>query len=287
MIAAAAAMLMFATMNALAKYLAATHSVIEIAFYRNVVAFLPFLAAVFLAGRRDWLVVRSRPGLLAARALLGSITLMVTFAAASRMPLAETSVLLFTSSLFLPILGVIFLKERVGGLRWSAVLVGFFGVAIMLGPGGGLTAAGVAFGISAAMLQAVMGILLRRLGGYERPETISLYFFLVGIVVTGLAMPFVARPVAMSEVPLFILIGLVGAAAQWLLAVAYRHAPAAIVAVINYTTLIWSAALGWLIFSDWPATIVFAGSAIVIGANALIVWRERQLGRRRVPAPGA
>ena len=287
MAAAAAAMLLFALMSAIAKYLSSTHSVIEIAFYRNLVACIPFLALAFLFGRRDILVIRSRPGLLVTRAVMGSLTLIVTFAAYSRMPMAETSVLLFTASLFLPVLGVIFLNEAVGPWRWSAVVIGFLGVALMLKPGGALTAIGVSLAIGAALLQAVMGILLRRLGGFERPETIALYFFVIGLGVTGLAMPFVAVTPTADEIPLFIALGIVGAGAQWLLTVAFKHAPAAIVAVLNYTSLIWSTILGWFVFSDWPPLAVFVGSAVVISANVLIIWREHRLALARRLATAA
>jgi drug/metabolite transporter (DMT)-like permease len=281
MIASAAAMLLFALMTAIAKYLSSTHSVIEIAFYRNLVGCLPFFVWALFFNRRDIFVIRSRPGLLVTRAVMGSITLITSFAAFALMPMAETSVLLFTASLFLPVLGVLFLNEAVGVWRWSAVAVGFLGVALMLRPGGAMNALGVTFAIVAAFLQAIMGILLRRLGGFEKPETIALYFFVIGIGITGLAMPFVAvRPTA-GEIPLFVAIGIVGAGAQWLLAVAFRHAPAAIVAVFNYTSLIWSTILGWLVFNDWPMPVVFVGSTIVIGANVLIIWREHRLARAR------
>ena len=287
MAAAAGAMFLFAIMNGLAKHLSETHSVIEIAFWRNLFASLPFLAAVFLAGRRDLLVIKSAPRLLVIRAVMGSVTLVITFAAFSVMPMAETSVLLFTASLFLPILGVVFLKEGVGPWRWSAVVVGFLGVAVMANPGGSVNSLGVSLALGAALLQATMGILLRRLGGSERPETIALYFFMTGVLVTGAIMPFVAIGPSADDIPWFIATGLVGAGAQWMLTVAYRHVEAAVVAVLNYTGLVWATLLGWLLFSDWPTVVVFVGSAVVIGANLLIVWRERQLGRRRVATQGA
>lgn len=287
MAAGAAAMLLFALMNALAKHLSETYSVVEIAFYRNLVALVPFLIFALLPAGRGLFRIHHRPGLLLLRAVLGSLTLMVTFAAFAAMPMAETSVLLFTASLFLPVLGAVFLKESVGPWRWSAVVIGFLGVAMMLRPEAGLNGTGVGIAITAALLQAVMGILLRRLGGFERPETIALYFFMTGVLVTGAIMPFVAIGPSADDIPWFIATGLVGAGAQWMLTVAYRHVEAAVVAVLNYTGLVWATLLGWLLFSDWPTVVVFVGSAVVIGANLLIVWRERQLGRRRVATQGA
>lgn len=277
--AAAGAFLMFTIMNVFAKHLSADHSVIEIAFYRNLVACVPFLVAIFGFGRREILQIQSKPRFIAARAILGTVTLMTTFSAFALMPMAETAVLLFTSSLFVPVLGVILLRESVGLYRWTAVLVGFVGVAIMVNPSGETNTLGVTLALCAAFLQAVMTILLRHLGGHERPQTITFYFFVIGTLVTGLALPFVATAPSLREAPLFFGVGLSGAAAQWLYSIALKHTPAAVVSVFNYSSLVWAMLFGWLIWNDWPMPIVFAGSFVVIGSNLLIAWRERQLLR--------
>ena len=284
MLAAVGAMFMFSVMNAIAKYLSAQHSIFEIAFYRNVIGCLPFLAFAFFFGRRDILRIRSKPYHVAARALFGSASLIVTFGAYSRMPMAETSVLLFTASLWIPVFGVFLLHEKVGPFRWSAVVVGFIGVAVMLKPAGEISHVGVILALIAAVLQASMSIMLRHLGSHERPETTSFYFFLIGIVVTGPIMPFVATLPAPGELPLLVAIGLAGAMAQWLYSIALKNTAAAIVAVCNYTMIIWSMAFGWLIWNDFPLPIVMLGTAVIISANLLIVWRESRLQRARALA---
>jgi drug/metabolite transporter (DMT)-like permease len=276
MLATAGAMLMFAIMNAFAKYLSTSHSVLEIAFYRNVFACLPFLAVVFLFGQRDILVIRTKPQLVITRAILGTVSLALTFAAYSRMPMAETSALLFTASLFLPVLGVVLLREQVGLYRWSAVAAGFVGVAIMANPSGAITLPGLGFALAAALMQAFLGVILRHLGGFERPETIAFYFFIIGTLVTAAAMPFVARPFDVAELPLWLGVGLSGAAAQWFYSVALKLTPAAIVAVLNYTSLVWAMLIGWLVWGDWPTTLVFTGAVIVITSSLFIAWRERR-----------
>lgn len=285
--AAAAAFLAFTVMNVFAKHLSASHSVIEIAFYRNLVACMPFLAAIFLFGRREILEIQSKPRIIALRAILGTITLTTTFFAYSLMPMAETVVLLFTASLFVPVLGVVALKERVGPYRWTAVVVGFIGIAIMVNPSGETNTLGVIVALCAALLQAIMSILLRHLGGHERPQTITFYFFVIGTFFTGLAMPFVATAPTLAEVPLFFGVGLSGAAAQWLYSIALKNTPAAVVAVFNYSSLIWAMLFGWLIWNDWPLPVVLAGSAVVIASNLLIVWRENRLLRATRCTDGA
>ena len=275
--AAAGAFLMFTTMNVFAKFLSANHSVIEIAFYRNLVACVPFLMAIFMFGRREILVIQSKPRTIALRAVLGTVTLITTFAAYSLMPMAETAVLLFTASLFVPVLGVAILKEMVGPYRWTAVLVGFVGVAIMVNPTGETNTLGVTLALCAALMQAFMSILLRHMSGHERPETITFYFFVIGTFVTGLALPFVATGPTLAEIPLFFGIGLSGAAAQWLYSTALKNTPLAVVAIFNYSSIVWAMLFGWLIWSDWPLPIVLVGSVVVIASNMLIVWRESRL----------
>jgi len=277
--AAGGAFLMFTIMNVFAKYLSSGHSVIEIAFYRNLVACVPFLLAAFMFGRREILVIQSKPRIVAVRAILGTVTLITTFAAYSLMPMAETTVLMFTASLFIPVLGVVFLNERVGPYRWSAVLAGFVGVAIMVNPTGETNTLGVTIALCAALLQAFMSILLRHLGGHELPQTITFYFFVIGTFLTGLALPFVATGPTLAEIPLFFGVGLSGAAAQWLYSIALKHTPAAVVAVLNYSSIIWAMLFGWLIWNDWPLPVVLAGAGVVIASNMLIAWRESRLRR--------
>jgi drug/metabolite transporter (DMT)-like permease len=277
MSAALGAFLMFTIMNVLAKLLSERHSVVEIAFYRNLVAIVPFLVMIYALGRRDILIIRSKPTWVIFRAVFGTVSLTTTFAAYSLMPMAETTALLFTASLFIPIFGVVFLHERVGVYRWAAVATGFVGVFIMVRPSGHFYLLGIAAAMSAALLQAVLQVMLRYIGRYERPETVTFYFFLAGVVITAMPLPFIAVRPTMAEVPLLLGIGLSGAAAQFLLTTAFRNAPAAIVTVFNYSGIVWAMLFGWLIWNDWPLPTVLAGAAIVIAANVLIIWRESRV----------
>jgi drug/metabolite transporter (DMT)-like permease len=277
MAAALGAYFMFSVMVLIAKILSASHNVIEIAFYRNLIGSIPFLFVIFALGRRDILVLRSKPMLVVIRAIIGTISLVITFAAYSLMPLADTTALLFTASLFIPVLGVVILKESVGPYRWSAVVMGFVGVMIMVRPTGDVFVLGVSVAMCAAILHATLQIILRYLGRHEIPETISFYFLGIGTLVTALAMPFVAVAPSWSELPLLIGVGLSGATAQWLLSIAYRNAPAAVVTVFNYTSIVWATLFGWMIWNEWPLPAVLAGATVVIASNILIVWRESRL----------
>jgi drug/metabolite transporter (DMT)-like permease len=279
MSAALGAFFMFTIMNVFAKLLSTNHSVIEIAFYRNLIASIPFLIMVFAFGKREILVLHSKPVLVGVRATLGVVSLCTTFAAFSLMPLADTTALLFTSSLFIPILGVLFLKESVGAYRWTAVVIGFIGVIIMAQPSGEVYSIGIIVAICAALMHAILQIVLRYLGRYESPETISFYFFIIGTFLTALPLPFIAVRPSIHEIPLLFGVGLTGAAAQFLLSVAYRNAQAAIVTVFNFSGIFWAMMFGWMIWNDWPTTTVMVGAGVVIASNALIIWREARLGK--------
>jgi len=275
MSAAMGAFFMFTVMNVFAKLLSVHHSIIEIAFYRNLIACMPFLVLVFVFGRRDILTIRSKPKLIGIRALVGSLSLVTTFTAFSLMPMADTTALLFTSTLFVPILGVFFLKEKVGPYRWAAVVIGFTGVIIMVRPTGDVYALGIAVAMLAALMHAILQIILRYLGRYEKPETVAFYFVVIGALVTALPMPFVATRPSLAEVPLLFGVGLSGAAAQWLLSVAFRNAPAATVTVFNYSGIVWATGFGWLIWNDWPLPAVFAGAATLGAITGTCAQRER------------
>lgn len=77
-----------------------------------------------------------------------------------------------------------------------------------------------------------------------------------------------------NEIPYLVGVGLSVAMAQWLLSLAYRNAPAAVVSVFNYSSIIWATLFGWLIWNEWPLRWVLAGAAVVIASNFLIIWRE-------------
>lgn len=274
MSAGLAAFFMLAVMNVFAKLLSENHHVIEIAFYRNLIATIPFLFMIFVMGKKDIVKINSRPRGILARSIIGTVSLITTFAAFAAMPMADTTAFLFTSSLFIPVLGFFFLGEKVGKYRWGAVIVGFIGVIVMIRPSGDFNMIGVILALSAATMHATLQTILRFLGKTEKPETITFYFVMIGTVVAAIPLPFVATPPTIDEIPLFIGVGLTGALAQFLLSIAFGNAQAAVVTVFNYSGIIWATLFGWFIWQDWPTMPIFIGGAIVISSNIFIIWRE-------------
>jgi drug/metabolite transporter (DMT)-like permease len=204
MAASAASFFMLNTMNVFAKLLSTQHSTLEVAFYRNVIAAIPFAVWFSLPAHREGLKLQSSPGPLVLRSVIGTASLVTTFRAFNALPMADAQALFFTSSLFAPVMGYFFLKEAAGLYRWGAVIVGFLGMLVIVRPSGTVNLTGVSFALTAAFMHATLGTLLRVLGRTERPETVTFYFLVIGAALTGLAMPFVATVPAWREIPLFI-----------------------------------------------------------------------------------
>jgi drug/metabolite transporter (DMT)-like permease len=279
MLCALTAFFLFAVMNAMAKILAQTHHVAEIAFYRNLVAVVPMLFWIYGMNNRHILTIHSNPKGIIARAILGTISLAVTFAAYAAMPFADTTAFLFASSLIVPVFGFFFLSERVGPYRWSAILIGFIGVLIMCQPTGDVNTIGISLALSAALIHATLQTIVRALGKTESPETVTFYFVFIGVFVSLIPMPFVFTMPTWNEVPLIIGLGLTGLVAQLFISRAYKYAEASIVTVFNYSGIIWAMLIGWLVWGEFPTHVILIGAAIVIASNLFILYRENKLAR--------
>lgn len=282
---------MLSTMSLFAKLLSDTHNIVEIAFWRNLLALVPFLFFIWPLGRRDILRVESKPGVVITRSIVATLSVTCLFGAYALLPLADATALVFTSALFVPVLGFFFLSERVGVYRWSAILIGFLGVIIIAQPTGAWNAAGVAFALASAVLNATLATMLRLLGRTERPETLTFYLLFVGFVLLAPTMPFHATWPAMSEAGLLIGLGVSGILMQLCLSTAYKYAPAALASLFSYTQIIWATFFGFAIFGEWPAANILIGAAIIVSASVLVVLRERYLAHRgrlaRRPGPAS
>ena len=281
MACAATAYFMLSTMMVFSKLLSQNYSVIEVSFYRNVMAFLPLLVYALFIGHRQITEIKSSPKMLIMRGVFGTFGMLLTFGAFSLLPLADATVLLFSSSIFLPILSFIFLKEPISRARWSAIALGLVGVLIMARPTGEVNLLGIGVALAAAFMHGVLGTILRHLGKSEGPMTVTFYFMLIGALLSAIPMPVIAEPLTNNALWLIAGLGMTGLAGQLFLSAAFKFAPASVVTIFNYTGLIWATMFGWWLWNDWPDTPVWIGGGIVIGSNIFIVMRERYLLNRR------
>jgi len=292
MAAAVTAFLSLSCMTLFAKMLSEAHHVIEIGFWRNLIAVLPFLVLLAFRSRRGMLKIRSKPGIIITRSIIGTLNLLLVFGAFSLLPMANATSIIFASALFTPLLGLMFLGEGIGPYRGSAVVLGFLGVLIVAQPGGDGTwdLLGVIMGLGGAFFAAALGIMLRFLGQSESPDTVTFYFLLIGALFLAPAMPFVAKMPGTDEILLLLGLGISGSLMQITLTIAFKYAPAAVVSPFTYTQIFWASFFGWAVFGDIPTLNILIGSAIIIASSLIVILRERYLakqGRLKREAAGA
>lgn len=282
MVMAVTAFLMLSFMTLFAKLLSDTHHVIELAFWRNWIALLPLALMLLMPSKRGLLKIRSRPGIIAMRAVIGTLNLMLVFGAFSLLPMANATSLIFASALFIPILGLLFLGETVGPYRGTAIVLGFIGVLIVAQPSGeaGWNMLGIAMGLGGAFIAAWLGIMLRFLGQSEAPETVTFYFLFLGGLFVAPAMPFLGTVPTWHDVPLLLGLGMSGFLMQICLTMAFKYAPAALIAPLNYTQIVWATFFGWTIFGNIPTLNILIGSAIIISSSLIVILRERYLAKQ-------
>lgn len=268
----------FALTNVFAKLLSDTHHVIELVFWRNLIVFIPLAAFVLITKKFDILKTK-KPIAVVSRAVMAVATLGVTFTSYKLLPMADATVLLFAASLVLPVLGFLFLKERVGPYRWIAIIIGFCGVAYMAQPSGQLAFYGIIAGLFAALMQGIMMTIARYIKT-EDPMTSTFYLISIGAVLPAFIMPFFWQPITIENLPLFLGMGATGGLAQLCIVNAFKNAPAAIVAALNYTGLIWATGFDILIWNTIPGVPVFIGGGIIIASSLFIIYRENKHAKR-------
>ena len=217
-----------------------------------------------------------RPGLQLIRVFFALVAMLFGFTAVIHLPLADATAIFFAKSFFVTVFAVFFLAEIVGVYRWSAVLIGFVGVIIMLQPGtDNFSIYGLACLTGAAGAAAVM-VLLRILSRSDSPETIMTYGALgVGVVMTIPGIIFWQQP-TMVEWLLLVALGVVSYYGQKLNIFAYKHGEASLLASLDYVRLLWATLFGFLIFDQFPGGSIWFGASIVIAAAIFMIYRETQ-----------
>jgi drug/metabolite transporter (DMT)-like permease len=226
----------------------------------------------------------ARPGLQLLRVLCALVAMLCGFTAVIYLPLADATAIFFAKSFFVTILAVIFLGETVGVYRWSAVLLGFVGVMIMLQPGTENFSVYGLLSLAGAMGAAGVMILLRLLSRSDSSDTILTYGALgVGVVMILPGIFFWQQPTSLEWL-LLVTVGVVSYFAQKCNIFAYKHGEASLLASLDYVRLLWATLLGFLIFDQFPGGSIWLGAAIVIAAAIFMIYRETQLKGASIPA---
>ncbi len=268
-----------ATFDATAKFLGEGYGVVQLVFFRNFFGLLFVLCLLARAGGIGSL--RSRhPVIHLLRAAFGLGATFSFFIGLQFMPLAEAFAITFTGPIFITVLSVPVLGETVGLRRWTAVVIGFVGVVILLRPGSEALRVEALLPLTAALCYAFVMLLSRKLSQRESITSVLVWTAVIGSLVSGAALPFDWVSPTPRDWALFILLGLLGSLTMWFMTLAYRHAPAAVVAPFDYTILLWGLLLGWLVWHELPDPQIWPGAAILIACGLYITHRETRLGRR-------
>lgn len=251
------------------------HHVIEIVFYRNALPAL-VLGISFIIKKRFDLFKTDRPFVLGARVAVGSVGLMTTFAAVQFLPMATATTIFFVSTLIVPIMAVLFLKETIGWHRWSAIAVGMSAVLLIAQPSPQAPLIGIGIAFVAAFSHATIQVLLRLLRS-QHPFMVTFYFMLGGAIIAGLFMPWLASAPTFRSAWLLFIVALTGGSAQYFLTVAFKYAPASLISPFNYTGLIWASGFDIFIFHMVPGWNIYIGAAMIIAAQLYIIYRERKI----------
>ncbi len=266
--------------DAVLKWLSADFPVGQILFMRGIFVFLPIGFLVWRAGGLRALRVGNAGGhMLRAGLVVCGTFLFIT--GLSYLPLADAIAITFAGPLFITALAPALLGEHVGWRRWSAVLIGFLGVMVMVRPTGAAIQWVALFPLAASLAGALRDIVTRRIAMGE--TSVSLLVTTTSAVVLGglATAPLGWSPIAALDLGLFAFAGVVLGSAHFMLIEAFRFAEASAVSPFKYSNLIWAMIFGFAIWGHVPDAWTLGGSALVIGGGLYILHRET---RRRAAA---
>jgi len=276
-------------MGATAKYLGQRYTAQQISVARNLFGLIPTFMILLWEGRgriglhslhlRQW-----KLGL--ARGSMVAIAQLALYGAYLRLELASVAVIAYAGPFFITMLSIPLLGEQVGPWRWAAVLCGFVGVVLVIGPGTEMfTWYGVLPAV-AAFFYATTLVLTRKFDHSASHAAINLYSqvgaltgaTLILLATTGLDM----RPDGVMDLPadvgFAVLLGGFGGFGVYLLTLAYRRTSASLLAPFEYFGVLTALAVGWIVFGEWPVERIFPGVLFIVGAGLVIILRERRTG---------
>ena len=270
-----AAVGIFAVMDTIAKYLASSYPVSGVVWARYAANLLVLL--VFLSARGQLGLLRTaRPGLQFMRGLLLAAASLLYFTSLTVLPLAEAAAIGFVMPLFLALLAVPMLGERMDGARLAAVLVGLAGALVIVRPGAAVFTPYALLPIGMALCNALYQILTRKVAGVEHPLTSLAWGAIVGAVLLSFTLPFAwVTPTNPWHWVLLAIIGLLASVGHFVLIRAYDYASTTGLAPFFYTQLIWVMLLGWLVFGDFPDGWSLLGMGIIVASGIYLVGRQR------------
>ena len=269
--------LLLSSNDAVVKWVSGEFQVGQILFSRGLTALI--LITIILFWRRELHLFKIKyPMVQLARAALMIASTYLFVNGLRYLPLAENIAIAFVGPIFVTALAPALLQEQIGWRRWTAVLIGFAGVLVMLRPGtdwgsGGLNWAAL-LPAGAALCGAFRDILTRRISHGEASST-TLFYSTLGVALAGAATaPFGWITPGLGDMALFALAGILLCLAHYLHIETFRFAEAALVAPFKYSALLWALAVGFLVWGDVPDGWTLLGTVLLIGSGLYIFHRE-------------
>ena len=253
--------LMFAVLDASAKWLVLTLPVMQVVWMRFLTHSL-FSIAVFAPSVKGDLLRWRHPRLQLLRGLMLASMTALNFWALQYLQLAETGAMQFSVPILIALLSAWWLGERLDAKRWLAIAVGF---------------AAILLSALNAILYALFNMMTRYLASSENPATTQLTSAVVAtLVLTPVALWQWQNPATLLEWCVMALAGLSGGIGHYFVAVAHRYASAAVLGPFLYQQIIYMSVLGWLVFGQVPDLAVVLGTLVVVASGLYLLWREFQ-----------
>jgi len=268
---------LFPVQNGVVKLLTGIYPWQEVVWVR-LVTHLALMCVLFLP-RRGFALLRTRAPLQQIACSVGLLGSMVFFfSSAKYVGVTEAIAISFIAPLIMTFLAWPLLGERITFLRLASVVTGFVGVMIVIRPGSSVFQWASLTMLASAVFYAIYQIVVRRVAAVDSPATTAFYCALGSTLVMSFVVPFHWKtPGNWTDMALMVSLGISGGFGHYCVARAFSYAPANLIAPLNYTQMIGSVAVGYLMFFEVPDFYTWLGSAVIIAAGLLVGWQ----GRRR------
>ena len=268
------AMMIFSSTDGAAKYLSSEIAPQQIIFLRYVIVLTLILLFSIYQGRRN-LFKTEQPKLQILRGLCMAFSGLLIYFGLKHLPLELCAAISFVSPLFVTVLSIPLLGERVGLRRWIAVLIGLLSVLIILRPGGTSFQLAMLLPLGASLCWATGLTLTRLMRDREQALTVLAWSSLVGVVAVFPLVWSVWLTRNASQWTILILLGILNGLGQYLVIRAFMLASASLLAPFSYSIIIWSMLIGLVVFNSFPDAITLVGTTILIAAGLYIWHREK------------
>jgi drug/metabolite transporter (DMT)-like permease len=267
-------------MATLVKHLGANLPSMEILFFRSLIGFF-FVLPVFMRNPLEPFRTK-RPGMHLVRGATGAIGNACFFWTITHMLLADSMALQFSRPLFMIPLALLFLGEIAGWRRTGVAVVGFLGILLYARPFTAGFDPAAFVGATGALFGGLVVICIKRLATTEPTRVIMFYYAFWNAVFAAIpAIIFWVTP-SLWELALLTVIGFLGIVGQTMITQGLTQGDATVLVPLDYSRIVYAAALGYILFGELPGLWSVAGMALIVAASLYLVLTEK---RKRLAEP--